>query len=204
MHIYLMRHGHSIADIENKIESLYDSPLTEEGISQAKAAADYYRFKGIRFDEILSSPLLRAWETAAIIGKEQNIPLLRVDSLKEADRGILCGMDRKKADELYPRTAFRGFSDLYPDESGENTYALRSRAYAAINEIFLRKADCILVVSHGAILNEILLSLLAMPSLINDKHGYAFSLDDCEYIHFLHKSDSEKLIMIEKRMAKHD
>jgi len=199
-----MRHGHSEADIENKIESLYNSPLTAKGLEQANKAAEYYRQQGIEFEEILSSPLSRALETAEIIGKTQNIEPVIFDILKEADRGILCGMNREEADELFPRKPFKSFSDLYPNETGENTYELRSRAYIAISEIMKRKSNSILVVSHGTILNEILLSLLAMPSLINDKHGYMFTFDDCEYIHFMHKKDTEKLIMREKRIARLD
>ena len=204
MHIYFMRHGHSITDIENKIESLYDSVLTETGVEQAKEASIYFKLKGIVFDEILSSPLLRAKETAEIIGNAQKITPTVLNSLKEVDRGILCGMNKKEADDLYPRSEFKNFTDLYPQESGENTYDVRSRSYKAINEVMKRKTNHILVVSHGAILNEIMLSLLSMPSLINEKHGYMFSFDDCEYMHLMRNINSEKLALLEKRVARRD
>lgn len=204
MQIYFMRHGHSQADVENKIESLYDSRLTALGIQQARDASEYYKFKGIEFDEILSSPLLRASETAEIIGSSQNLQPLYIDCLKEADRGILCGMDRDEAQRLYPRKPFKSFSEYYPNESGENVYALRSRAYKAINEIMTRQSKCVLVVSHGTLLNEIIQSLLAIPSLINEQHGSVFSFKDCEYIHFKYYENMERLVMVEKRIARRD
>ncbi len=53
-HLYLMRHGQTLFNAQNKIQGWCDSPLTSKGIEQAKAAkkilderiltVDYIRF----------------------------------------------------------------------------------------------------------------------------------------------------------------
>lgn len=37
-HLYLMRHGQTLFNAQNKIQGWCDSPLTSKGIEQAKAA----------------------------------------------------------------------------------------------------------------------------------------------------------------------
>ena len=40
--LYLMRHGETLFNVQGKIQGWCDSPLTINGIKQAKAAAAYY------------------------------------------------------------------------------------------------------------------------------------------------------------------
>lgn len=39
---YLMRHGQTRFNVQGRIQGACDSPLTEEGIEQAKAARRYF------------------------------------------------------------------------------------------------------------------------------------------------------------------
>lgn len=68
IYITFLRHGRSLADDENKYEGWYDSPLTEIGREQAAQRAMGWQTEQVRFDQIIASPLLRAKETAEIIG----------------------------------------------------------------------------------------------------------------------------------------
>jgi len=63
MEIYIVRHGDAI---EGEIDELRE--LSEKGKKQAKKAGK--KLKKLRFEEIFSSPLKRAVQTAEIIGKE--------------------------------------------------------------------------------------------------------------------------------------
>lgn len=40
--LYLMRHGQTLFNKRKKIQGACDSPLTEEGINQAKLAREYF------------------------------------------------------------------------------------------------------------------------------------------------------------------
>ena len=51
--LYLMRHGQTLFNLRRKIQGWCDSPLTDFGIEQAKAAGEY--FKEIELDHLYCS-----------------------------------------------------------------------------------------------------------------------------------------------------
>ena len=51
--LYLMRHGQTLFNVLKKIQGWCDSPLTEEGIRQAKIARKWFEDNNIQFDHIL-------------------------------------------------------------------------------------------------------------------------------------------------------
>lgn len=59
-HLYFVRHGQTVWNVENKICGSTESPLTELGHQQAIATAEKIRDEGLHIDQILSSPLSRA------------------------------------------------------------------------------------------------------------------------------------------------
>ncbi len=68
--IYLVRHGQTEANVEEQIIGVYESPLTEKGIRQAKAAGE--ALSGVTFDRAYSSPMQRAQDTAMYILQESH------------------------------------------------------------------------------------------------------------------------------------
>ena len=52
---YLMRHGQTRFNVQGRIQGACDSPLTDEGIEQAKAARRYFEQEGISFTRVYSS-----------------------------------------------------------------------------------------------------------------------------------------------------
>ena len=68
MELYLMRHG--IAEEASRTGKDRDRALTEEGIERTRATGKALVQVGVKFDLILSSPYLRAWQTAEIIAHE--------------------------------------------------------------------------------------------------------------------------------------
>lgn len=69
--IYLVRHGQSKGNKENRMRGRHDFPLTAEGEQQAKALAKIA--KEWDLSAIFTSPLIRAKKTAKYIGKECGI-----------------------------------------------------------------------------------------------------------------------------------
>ncbi len=63
--IYIIRHGQTDLNITNVLQGRSNHPLNETGLLQAEEAA--VRLKGISFDAVYSSPLIRAIRTAEII-----------------------------------------------------------------------------------------------------------------------------------------
>jgi phosphohistidine phosphatase len=64
MELYLIRHAEAVPLGENNIETDADRPLTELGQTQAKGVATGLQRKGVALQLILTSPLLRARQTA--------------------------------------------------------------------------------------------------------------------------------------------
>jgi phosphohistidine phosphatase len=72
MELYLLRHGIA-ADVGPKGSGDAGRPLTEEGIARMREAAHGLQRLGLQLDMLLSSPLVRARQTAEIIGQALNI-----------------------------------------------------------------------------------------------------------------------------------
>ncbi len=86
--LYLMRHGQTLFNEQNKIQGWCDSPLTELGIKQAKAARRYFLENNIRFDHVYCSTAERCSDTLEIITSQ---PYQRLKGLKEMFYGQLEG-----------------------------------------------------------------------------------------------------------------
>ncbi|CAM9445594.1 unnamed protein product, partial [Heterosigma akashiwo] len=65
--LMILRHGESEWNNENRFTSWVDKPLTEKGREQARKCAKLILEAGITVDEIHSSVLSRARETAALV-----------------------------------------------------------------------------------------------------------------------------------------
>ena len=63
--LYIIRHGQTELNNRKVLQGRSDHPLNENGIAQARDAAE--KLKGITFDVVWSSPLIRALQTAKII-----------------------------------------------------------------------------------------------------------------------------------------
>ncbi len=65
--IYLVRHGQTVFNTRLLIQGRCDSPLTDLGREQARAAAAWLHGRGVQFDAAFSSPAERACSTAEIL-----------------------------------------------------------------------------------------------------------------------------------------
>jgi phosphohistidine phosphatase len=74
MELYFLRHGIA-ADVGPAGLGDAGRPLTKEGIAKMQASAHSMRRLGLRLDALLSSPLVRAHETAAIVARELGLEL---------------------------------------------------------------------------------------------------------------------------------
>jgi probable phosphoglycerate mutase len=103
-YVVLIRHGESYTN-RNGILSreLNRYRLTEEGIEQARFAGE--QLEGLKFDGIISSPVLRAVETANIINQYLNLEIKTDERAIESDFGEYNGkrivdIPDKSRDEL--------------------------------------------------------------------------------------------------------
>ncbi|MFD2443634.1 histidine phosphatase family protein [Bacillus sp. CGMCC 1.16607] len=106
MKIILIRHGQSEADLLDVHEGRADFRLTALGVEQAKKLATW--MKGKYEPEIIwTSPLLRAKETASIIGEALKVRIKEDEGVKEWNNGVLAGLKRSEAKMIYPEPVSR-------------------------------------------------------------------------------------------------
>lgn len=140
--LFFIRHGESQDNSAQRFSGRHDCLLTDFGRQQAKLAGR--KAKTLDIDQIISSPLKRARETAEIIAKEIGYPVDKIilsDLLMERDYGNLQGE---------PYTAAEGL-DLETVNGMELTPDLIKRAAEAYRFLQSLPADNILVSSHGTL-----------------------------------------------------
>lgn len=88
--LYLVRHGQTVFNTRLLIQGRCDSPLTELGRDQARAAAKWLQDRGVRFGGAFSSPAERACATTEVLWGG---PYMRLTGLQERSFGDLEGTD---------------------------------------------------------------------------------------------------------------
>ena len=145
--LYFVRHGETYWNVENKICGATDIALTPLGHEQAIRTAEEIVRSGIRFDEIISSPLIRAKDTAKHISKITGVPMRIDERLTEQNFGKYESTARDGAE-------FRKAKEQFVDRfgSGESMLHLAQRIYNLLDEL---KADpegrSFLLVAHNGI-----------------------------------------------------
>lgn len=142
-----------------------DIPLTKEGLKQASSVAKY--LKNYPIDHIVTSPLLRALETArAIHTHHPNIQLEVIPDLHERSFGSLEGLSYEEANRRAPQMVM-GTMWQYPrfrPPEGESLADVARRATRVIDRLVTQYAgQTIAVVSHGSFIRNFLSVLLKLP-----------------------------------------
>ncbi len=138
--LYLVRHGRTATNADRRLLGRVDVPLDELGRRQAAALGQLGFLRGAA--RVVSSPLLRARDTAAALG-----PRVSVDERwAEIDYGMYDGWKVEDASELWKRWG----ADLsYTPEGGESLAALGHRVREACAELWPEAAERdVVVVTH--------------------------------------------------------
>ena len=89
--LYIMRHGRTDWNDLRKLQGRTDIPLNDAGREMAEAARKEYA--DVHFDICFCSPLIRARETAEIVLRGRDIPIVPDDRLKEMSFGECEGLE---------------------------------------------------------------------------------------------------------------
>lgn len=185
-HLYLMRHGETLFNKRRKIQGWCDSPLTENGILQAKAAKKY--LDNIDFDHYYSSTAERCCDTLEII-TEYKKSYKRLKQLKERNFGDFEG----ESEDLNPkRDGEFNYDDLFPHYGGEYTQDVIERMSKCLNEIMENEDHKnVLVVSHGGACYSFL-STVTDPNIVIENGGFT----NCCILHFEYNDGKFKYVDI--------
>lgn len=162
--LFLIRHGETAWNAQNRFQGHQDSPLTAIGIAQAQAAAHYLRNHTLT--ALYSSDLPRTLQTAAPIASATGLPIVQEPALRERNLGIFEGLTREEIAERFAED-FARYKAREPEHiipSGESLSQLNQRGLAIMETLARRHVgERIGIVSHGALLTTFLRHLNSIP-----------------------------------------
>ena len=182
MKIYLVRHGETTGDIEDRYGGDYDDHLTDKGKKQSQELAQQLQNKGI--EVIYVSPRIRAQETAEEVRKVLNVPIETIEDLRERNNyGVLSGLTKTEAKEEHPVDFEKISQDkTYHSVTNSESYeGIKARAAKVFNEILSKDHQTVAVISHGGIISTYVREVLT--------EGKNIKLGDCAILEIIKEND---------------
>ena len=164
--LLVLRHGQSQVDLEDRHEGRADFPLTDLGREQARRVGAWLAAR-YPVDRILTSTLIRAAETAEIVGRALGTPVEPDPSLMEFNNGELAGMLKSESRERFG-PLFGNRTELAPYErfpGGETMVEMRARAEHFLSKLLDETPDGkrVLLVTHGGMIAQLFRAYLSLP-----------------------------------------
>jgi len=165
-HYIFLRHGESTGNAEKRHQGQADFPLTDLGKEQAELLAKLWQRQEVAFDKAISSPLIRAEQTALILNRYLNTDLSFDPIWMERDNGRLAGLRWEEARDIFPPPPY---TPLYQPiaETGESLWELYLRASSALNQLMKLSPGRYLIISHGGLLNMVMHAIVGLPPQAN-------------------------------------
>lgn len=86
MTMFFTRHCKTEWNLENRLQGSVDVPLCQAGVDEA--IANFSKVASLGIELVVSSPLLRATETAEIYAERLRVPLEICEAVREIDHGL--------------------------------------------------------------------------------------------------------------------
>jgi len=165
--LYFVRHGESEANLLHEFSnSGRKHPLTEKGLTQARALAQTLAgLEGPPVEQVYTSPVLRAVQTAQIVAESLGVPLEITEALREWNVGIFEGTDSPTGWELHRQVQEDWFVHRQLDHKmpgGESFLEIRDRFVPFIEKLVRqgRPDQAVVLVSHGGLYGAMLPAIL--------------------------------------------
>ena len=189
--IYLIRHGRQCSKLCN-----VDVELDEVGRHQAELAGR--RLQSYGLEKLYCSELLRAKETAQIIGQFVHLDYEVVPDIQEIDFGGFTGRTDEEIRDRYGE--FRNERSLhredipYPD-GGECGADVAARVMPQLFELWERPEDRITVVTHGVAIRSVWAEILQTGQ--NNKLKFAIDMENTSLTHLIY-DEERKFFFLER------
>lgn len=148
--LLIIRHGETDFNAEGRFQGHIDRPLNSTGIAQAEAVAR--RIASLSTDILFCSDLLRAQQTARIVGQPHGLTPSLEPLLRERHLGVIQGLTAAEAMQQIP-DVFTAYKQGHPDYTipeGESRQQFQDRTIAALTKIALsHQQKHILIIAHG-------------------------------------------------------
>jgi len=159
--LYLVRHGTTTLNVENRYRGRRDIPLDAQGYQDAVDAARCLSRAGLA--AVYTSPLRRAIATAQIIADEASVPDLRIlHGLNNLDYGAWEGMTAEEAAMFDPQAfaLYRTSPDRAACPLGERLSDAQDRMMDALRLIAARHAgEAVAAVTHAVMIRLVFVQI---------------------------------------------
>lgn len=179
--LFVIRHGQTTGDIEDRYGGDYDDLLSPEGERQVVRLCE--EIKNFCIQDVFSSPLKRAQQTARALANAANCDVITIDGLRERNQyGPLTGMTKSEARDRYPDLVEQ-VKDRLQTIPGAESYSdaaqrMKSAYYTAVS----RMPSCAAIVWHGGGMRVLFREIL--------RAGELKEIGDCGWVELEQDSDN--------------
>ncbi len=196
MKIYLIRHGETTGDLEDRYGGDYDDHLSPNGNNQGQELGNKLKDRNIQMT--YHSPRIRATETAKIVSDIINSSMIEIEDIRERNAyGVLTGMIKEEARKQFPKEVEKlQKNKIYHSvENSEDYDSFKERVIPAFKDIiFNSEFDSIAIISHGGPIICFIREYL--------KLGELKRLGDCAIIEFENKNNKLTLVSLDNAELK--
>ena len=177
--LYIIRHGRTDWNLKHKLQGRTDIPLNDEGREMALKAGEKYR--EVNFDVCYCSPLVRARETAELLLKGRDVPIIVDDRLVEMCFGEYEGVENSFSTPESPINTLFWHPEEYTEAvgGGETLDELYARTGSFLNEVaypLVEQGKDVLIVGHGAMNSSIVCQVRNVPR----KDFWSAGIENCK------------------------
>ena len=182
--LYIIRHGRTDWNDRHKLQGRTDIPLNTQGRLMAEKAREEYL--DVPLDLCFSSPLVRAKETADILLRGRNIPILTDDRLREMSFGDYEGLENSFSIPDCPVNVIFFTPEKYTASVGgaETFDELFERTGSFLREVIdplMEQGKDVLIVGHGAMNLSIISQIRNLPR----KEFWSTGIENCKMIRLI-------------------
>jgi len=188
MKIYIIRHGETTGDVEDRYGGDYDDHLTAKGKDQAGKLARKIKSFGIK--KIFTSSRIRAKETSDVINKSLGVDVEILKDIRERNHyGILTGMIKSDAKKKYPKLVDLVGSYKNTIKGAEDYESFQKRVKKALEVVGKSGFDTVAIVTHGGPIRMIFREILRHDKIL---------VDDCAYAILIFENNKLKLQNVDR------
>src|SRR5919201_3064200 len=193
--LYLVRHGTTVMNLQNRYRGRRDIPLDAQGYQDAVDAAR--RLSAVGLTSVYTGPMRRTIATAQIIADEARVPDLRIlHGLNNVDYGAWEGMTSQEAAMYDPEafTLYRTSPSRAACPMGERLSDAQNRMVAALQLIGSRHlGEAVAAVTHAVMIRLVVASLTGV-----EDESWRIPVGRGSLTHFLVENGSIKLAELPK------
>jgi phosphoserine phosphatase len=160
---FLLRHGQTAWNREQRFRGRKDVPLSEAGLREAEAVAE--ALAGEPLAAVYASPLSRATETVRPLARRLGLPVTALPEIIDMDFGAWEGWSIGEAAERAPDLfeTWKHAPERMTFPGGENLAAVQARALAALGRLAeAHRGAAVALCTHRVVCKLLLLGLLGL------------------------------------------